>query len=281
MLRTMFNVRRYFDKILGVFFELGANAEAVDDEGNTLLHSAAGEYNVEMVRQLLQNGANALSKNNKGQTPLDLAFIHAESFVIENLAVISDLLIEAGAPVTDEMRVAVTRIGVEFEFHRDGYAQESVAAADTALTKLYKIFKVPPVPQRTVHDGVSPITAKPGTWKEQFTELTGLLIPSGGPAKTVQGEVIRIAGRILDEIERNGGVNWDNDYRTMLDALIEHFSSGAALNTTLLNEAAIIANDVRQSGEPDNRLSRMCELAVMWVSANPRPVLLEKPNYKR
>jgi len=71
---------------------------------------------------------------------LGLAFDHAESFVIEKLAAISDLLIEAGAPVTDEMRVVVTRIGEEFEFHRDGYAQESVAEADTAMNKLYQMF---------------------------------------------------------------------------------------------------------------------------------------------
>jgi len=58
----MFNVRRYYDRFLGVFLELGANAETADDEGNTPLHSAAGEYNVEAVRQLLRRGANVFSK---------------------------------------------------------------------------------------------------------------------------------------------------------------------------------------------------------------------------
>lgn len=93
-----------------------------------------------------------------------------------------------------------------------------------ASDALYTLFDVPPVPRRTLHDGKSPIAAKPGRWEDQHQELWELLVPSSGPAATVQGEVIRISGRINDEIERNGGVNWDGDYRKMADAFLDHLS---------------------------------------------------------
>ena len=132
-----------------------------------------------------------------------------------------------------------------------------------------------------MHDGVSPITVSSKKWEDQYGELWDLLIPSGGSAKTVQGEVIRITGRVRDEIYRNGGANWDRYYKKMLDALILHFGSGVPLSGPLLNEAAAIAKEIRRSGDGDEELSRLCELAVVWVLENPTPVLLKKPDYNR
>ena len=62
------------------------------------------------------------------------------------------------------------------------------------------------------------------------------LIPSSGAAKTVQGEVIRIPGRVRDELDRNGGVNWDRDYRKMLQALPQYLSLGIPLSDQELAE---------------------------------------------
>ena len=56
--------------------------------------------------------------------------------------------------------------------------------------------QVKPVAKRITHDGVSPILVKEGSWEEQYEELWSFLIPSSGAAKTVQGEVIRIPGRV-------------------------------------------------------------------------------------
>ena len=62
------------------------------------------------------------------------------------------------------------------------------------------------------------------------------LIPSSGAAKTVQGEVIRIPGRVRDELDRNGGANWDRDYRKMLQALPQYLSLGSSLSEQELAE---------------------------------------------
>ena len=67
---------------------------------------------------------------------------------------------------------------------------------EAGLERLYALFDVKPAPKRKVHDGVSPIIVEDGPWQKQYDELWEMLIPSSGPAKTVQGEVIRITGRV-------------------------------------------------------------------------------------
>lgn len=64
---------------------------------------------------------------------------------------------------------------------------------------------------------------------EQFDTLWKLLVPSRGKANSVQGEVVRIAGIIQDEIHRNGGINWSNEYRKQLVTFEQFLSSGNML----------------------------------------------------
>lgn len=264
---------------IDVFLELGADINAMDKYGNTPLHFAAGNsFNPERVRKLMEKGANALAKDARGDTPLAYALNRARGGSIVNLVVISKILLEAGTHVTDDMKKAVTRIGEDYEFHRETF---NSSTADAALLELYQIYDVDPVKKRILHDGVSPIIVSDGDWKKQYAVLWDALIPSKGAAKTVQGEVIRITGRVRDEIYRNGGGNWDSGYKKMLDALLVHFASGISLDETLLNEAASIIREVRQTGYGDEGLSRLCELAVQWVVSNQNPMPLEKPSYNK
>jgi hypothetical protein len=180
--------------------------------------------------------------------------------------------------ISPEMRGFVQRIGTDFEFHRSNFNPESVDATSAALEKLYVLFGVPPVPRRVMHDGAAPIVAKAATWEAQHHELWEQLVPSAGAARTVQGEVIRISGRIANEIDGNGGINWDADFRLMADALLTHLGSGKPLATAELREAATIVGEVkRKFGDAQ----RLCQLAVEWVALNPVPVALPAPAYKR
>ena len=156
--------------------------------------------------------------------------------------------------------------------------RQAVDAASEALHKLYALFDVPPVPLRTVHDGNSPITATAVRWEERYQELWKLLVPSSGAAATVQGEVIRISGRISDELERNGGANWDGDYKKMADTFLEYVGSARPLSALELDEARDLISAVKhQRGDPTS----MCKLAVDWVALNPEPIKLPAPAYKR
>jgi hypothetical protein len=257
---------------------LGADPHAKDNSGGTPLHSACDSHNAESARLLLEHGARIDEPNAKGLTPLELALRSCANIDIEATVDLSELLLKSGAKRTPRMKEFVTKIGQNFEFHRSGFDPDSVDSTSSALHKLYGIFEVAPVPIRQMHDGKSPIRPKSNTWQKQHQELWELLVPSGGQAETVQGEVIRITGRITDEMERNGGANWDNDYEKMADTFLRLTGGGAGLSPGELNEVRSIVKTLKEGYA---ETSRMAELAVKWVIQNPDPVHLAKQAYER
>jgi hypothetical protein len=263
---------------INVLLELGADVNNAGSSIGTPLHAASHSHNATHARLLLQHGAHADQRNKEQLTPLELALRVCTNIDIENMVELAKVLLEAGAEMTPPMKGFVEEIGKRFEFHREGFAPERVNAVSHALDELYQIFRVPPVPRRQIHDGNSPVTVKAKTWQAQHEELWNLLVPSQGPAATVQGEVIRISGRIADEMERNGGTNWDADYKRMTDAFLEHVQGGKPLSPSDLAEAAAIVAEVKcESGDT----ARMAELAVRWVMQNPDTVKLKPPSYRR
>jgi ankyrin repeat protein len=265
-----------------LLLELGADIEKPDRYGSRPLHNAANYGRTDTVRLLIARGAYIHAEKDNGQTPLASALAACRNINIPEMAEIAAMLLDAGAKVTPAMVKSVKRIGEEFEFHRENFNKDYLAETDAGLTRLYSLFEVEPIARRKMHDGVSPIHVADGSWRKQYGELWDLLIPSGGASETVQGEVVRITGRVRDELYRNGGANWDRDYRKMLDALLKHFASGAALSESELAEARKLASSIRAKGDDDDSVTdRLCELAVVWVSANPNPVPLCKPDYDR
>jgi ankyrin repeat protein len=265
-----------------LFIELGADVNAKAKYGDTPLHFAADYGTADSVKLLLEHGAALEVKDDSGQTPLAYCLARCNNIKIAKIAETAETLLNAGAKVTPDMKESVRRVGKEFEFHRDNFNTEYLAETDAGLAKLYALFGVEPVFKRCVHDGVSPITVSSQGWQKQHHELWGFLVPSQGAAKTVQGEVIRITGRVSDELYRNGGANWNADYRKMLNALIKHFASGAPLPQEELTEAKETAASIRAKGDDEDAvIDRLCELAVRWVLQNPNPVPLEKPDYNR
>jgi hypothetical protein len=261
-----------------VLLELGADVNQGENMRGTPLHSAAESYNAPSARLLLQHGAHVDAVDHEGRTPLAHALRSCSNSRISDMAMLAEVLLEAGAQRTSEMKAFVARIGTDFEFHRSGFNPDFLEATSSALDKLYVLFDAPPVPRRIQHDGKSPIVARSARRQDQHKELWDLLVPSSGAASTVQGEVVRIAGRIHDEIQRNGGGNWDLAYRKMAEAFLVHIGSGAPLDKSLLDEASQIVAEL-ESTNVDT--SRLCELAVAWVALNPAPQKLPPPNYRR
>lgn len=263
---------------LAVLIELGADVNAGEGGRGTPLHNAAGSGHVDNAGVLLAHGARVDALDRSGHTPLEHALIRCSNAQIAQVAKLADLLLEAGAAKTQAAAEAVTRIGTNFEFHRAGFNPEYLQETDAGLQRLYALFDVPPVPRRAMHDGKTPIVATAARWEERHQELWELLVPSSGPAETVQGEVIRISGRIARELDGNGGVNWDAQYRRMADAWLAHVGSGKPLPAVELAEASALIADIRKrQGEPQ----RMCALGVAWVALNPRPARLPTPDYDR
>jgi hypothetical protein len=260
-----------------ILIDLGADIHSVNAYVNTPLHEAADAHNVENATLLIQSGANVHALNAEQLTPLEIALRGCSNIDIEKTAALSQVLMAAGAHQTAKMKDFVEKIGQTFEFHRDGFNPESIEATDDALAKLYTIFQVTPVAQRQVHNGESAITVKETTWQKQHQELWELLVPSTGHAATVQGEVIRIPGRIMDELDRNGGANWNKDYKNMAATFIQFIGSAEPLSTSDMNEMTVLVASLSKNSEgPD----RMVELAVKWALLNPNPIKISALKYK-
>ncbi len=265
-----------------LLFELGADIEKPDRYGNRPLHTAASFFRVDTVRFLVGKGANIHVENDMKQTPLESSLAVCRNADISKMAEISTILLEAGAKITSDMMESFKRIGEEFEFHRDNFNKNYLSEADAGFKKLYTLFEVTPIAKRQMHDGVSPIIMTDESWEKQYEALWQLLVPSSGAAQTVQGEVVRITGRIRDELYRNGSANWDKNYRKMLDALLVHFASDTPLSEYELNETKKLTSSIHAKGDDNEQTTnRLCELAVLWVSKNSNPISLNKPKYDR
>ena len=268
--------------IVKLLLELGADIGKPNTYGETPLHVAAEFFHPKTVKLLIDKGADVNAKNDMGRTPLASVLMVCGGIYIAQTAEIASMLLDAGAKKTSAMKEKVENIGKDFEFHREGINPDYLEAADQGLEKLYSLFDVKPVAKRITHDGVSPIKLVEGSWEEQYEQLWSFLIPSSGAAKTVQGEVIRIPGRVRDELDRNGGVNWDRDYRKMLQALPQYLSLGIPLSDQELAETKeLIAQVYGKDFDDEPRLDRLCQLAIAWIKQNPEPLLLEKTSYKR
>ena len=68
-----------------LLLDLGANINAVDNDGNNCLHYAVNSNNITLVKKLLVRGADKTIRNNRNQLPLDLA-------ILNNSKTITDIL---------------------------------------------------------------------------------------------------------------------------------------------------------------------------------------------
>ena len=271
-------LQRYPGCHFEVLLDLGADINAGENGRGTPLHRAARPCNIDNATILIRRGAKIDALDNNRHTPLKTALVHSNNAVVENLLPLAQLLIDAGARVTPDMADDVKRIGERFEFIRAAYNPAFLPAADAALTGLYELFGGAPVARRQMHDGISPIAPPAGDPAEQFETLWEMLVPAMGAAQTVQGEVIRLAGKIADEIDRNGGVNWDRAYRNMANHLVLHLQSGTAVSDAALTAAQTIIADLPDHSDDAGSLGLY---ALEWVLKNPLPVPLPKPPYDR
>ena len=261
---------------VALLLEKGADIEAQDKYKNTPLHFA--EYNAEAAQLLIEKGADIKAKDDRGYNPMECMLSRLRNAYIEKAAKVAEVYLKAGLKPTKFAKEQVTRIGEDFEFHRQGFNPEYLEQTDSALQQLYKLFDVPPVPCRIQHDGKSAIVLTGDTWEKRYEQAWELLVPSSGRASTVQGEVVRIAGRVNDELLRNAMGNWDKEYRKMLTAMSGYLQQGNALSEKELAEVADIQKHILE--DDGTGTQRLCELATAWVVQNPKPMALEKVNYK-
>ncbi|MEP2059806.1 MAG: ankyrin repeat domain-containing protein [Maribacter litoralis] len=257
--------------------KLGADINLSDGKIGNALHTAAFSHNIGNCKILLDAGIPVDVISESGLTALEISLSQCNNIDILKMVEISHIFLAAGAKKTSKMQTSVKKIGKRFEFHREGFNKETVEQYSQALDELYLLFEVTPVQKRVLHDSTSTITVNTKTWEKQHQELWELLVPSSGPAETIQGEVIRISGKISDEIERNGGGNWSSNHNKMNKAYLEFVGNGKSLSISELEEVKLLIKDMKQFNEDTDI---MCELAVKWVLNNPDPLELGSVEYE-
>ena len=261
---------------VALLLDKGADIESKAAYDRTPLFAAA--YHPEVTALLIAKGANVKAKDDMKHNPMEAMLYAVQSIDISKAAKTAELYLKAGLKPTKFAKEQITRIGEDFEFHRQGFNPEYLEETDTALQQLYKLFDVPPVPRRIQHDGKSPIVLTGETWEKRYEQAWELLVPSSGRASTVQGEVVRIAGRVNDELLRNAMGNWNKEYQKMLNAISGYLQQGNPLSECELTEVVDIQKHILEDDGTGSH--RLCELATLWVAKNPEPIALEKVNYK-
>lgn len=230
---------------------------------------------------LLKYGEDACAKMYPGKGVLGLVLNNWDTKKIIRAVKCLELLIDAGVEIEDGMKDRVIEICKDFDrckdsiYTRDGNPQP----LEDAVTRMCELFGVER-PASVVHDGKSLITVISTDWREQHAELWEMLVPGQGKCKTVQGEVVRIGGRINDEIFNQGGAHWDAEFRKMLNALKNYYVMGNIPDEDEHQEALALIKSIGKNSDGDDVL-RLCEINIHWVLANPEPIALGEVNYKR
>ncbi len=268
----------------------GADIEAKYQDRHTPLQYAALHLRPRCLEALIKHGAdvNAKMKNTYPDSSYKMSDEECEkkypgkgilALLLNNFddveAVITveclEILINAGAEIEDGLKERVIEICTE------NYATKG--SIGKALTRMCKLFGVKR-PKSIVHDGTSPIAVTATDWREQHAELWKMLVPPQGKCKTVQGETVRICGKINDEIFNQGGAHWDAEFRKMLNALKKYYEMGTIPDEAEYKEALGLIKTIGKNSDGEDVL-RLCEINIHWVLANPEPIELGEVNYKR
>lgn len=249
-----------------VLLECGADIEAGKYPP---LFMAAMSHQPEAIALLLENGADLHSecRLGLGRTAFKEAVATADTGAISRVLESIEVLLDAGSKIDDEAREEFTKFGRRYN-RMSGKARDEY---QPVMDRLYERIGAERPDVITPHDGHSDIIVpEDKSTNGQFKYLWNYLVPGGGAAATVQGEVIRIVGRLGYEALEMGYVNWDEDFVQMTDFWLE--TVGAAEN-------AMSVVKRRKAGEAD--IDALTEAAVAWVAEHPKPIELGEVSYQR
>lgn len=258
-----------------VLLQNGANANYTNEYGNSILHFAETPA---LIKLLLAHGANPTAKNKRGQTPFDSLLDHAP---LAHTIACAQIYIQAGMEITEQQREQAAWQRDHYDEHMARFEVPHSPEGYAALRQLCELFGVSPEPVREETpppDLATLIVLTGSTLWDQYTNGWDPLVPPAGADATVQGEIIRISGRIRDELLRNAMGNWGREHRKMLNAFPRYAKLGSPLAAAQLAEIAAIQKGILD--DDGTRSQRLCELAAQWVAQNPTPIALGETTYK-
>jgi hypothetical protein len=263
-----------------VLLEHGADPNATGS--SSPLAAAVERMNLELVHVLLDAGADPLRVIEGGwgpRTALDRLMARFNGFEATKALEVVQILVGRGATISGETPTYMrsTMSTLQGALARGHGSAEDLAA----LMTIFELLGVEPTEPPRMLAADEPITTTRDGWEAQYSELWTMLVPPGGSAESVQGEVVRIAGRVGYEILTNGGGNWDGDFDRMLVAFGEHVRSGGALDEPSLARVDSALRSLRGGRFDKAAVDALTEESVRWVLRNPDRVPLSAPAYRR
>jgi hypothetical protein len=237
----------------------------------------------DIVEVLIRYGADVNVPNKKfcGITPLDVLLKTTQYERMPEIYAIAEMLLANKATSKGNPQKLVEQIGQGFEFRKSSMDTDKLAECELAMEKLYKLFSVEPVKKIVKHDGISQIKVTEKDNKKAFEELWESLVPSKGKCETVQGEMIRIAGKLGHWLEEYSGDKrrWKTNCAKMLEALPKYYAMGKPLPPKKASEFEILVSEINYDSDPEDE-EPLRELVVDWVRKNPDPIKLGEVSYK-
>lgn len=264
---------------------LGAEVDAEDHEGGTPLVMACEYHRSDAVEMLLAAGADPNHQSHplmvEAEDPLSVCLLREDNFGLASTVEIVEILLAAGAVPTEAAVEPLRRLGHDVE--------RAAAASPTGgdperrrlVQRLYEVFGVEPVAPIHRHDGTSDIVVPDGEPSAQYRALWDSLVPDWGEAPTLQGEAVRLVGRLGHEVLDNGGGNWDRSFKAMTRQLGDVLGRGHALPPVDLAEALSVLDERHTGWAEPERVDVLTALVVEWVRLNPTAVPNDLPGTGR
>lgn len=124
-----------------------------------------------------------------------------------------------------------------------------------------------------------------GRYDKEYEELWSRLVPKSGPAQTVQGELVRVIGKLASECYRNGNGNWDMGFRMFTNFLYKYLRDPAVFSPPIIKQIEQDISEIRAVGSGAKRLvykeeedtyDRVTDRVVEWCQHYSQPIKLTK-----
>jgi polyhydroxyalkanoate synthesis regulator phasin len=86
-------------------------------------------------------------------------------------------------------------------------------------------------------------------YTKELTYIEETLVPNSGQADSLQGELLRQLWKLVDEAQRNGNMNWDEDFEYFTEFLKEKLVESDAVGEAKKAELAEILDKIKEAGQ--------------------------------
>ena len=262
-----------------VLIERGADINARNTSGKTPLFEVVKSYSVVDVERMILWGADpcvTASLRNLGEVTLVEYLLDKSNFVdTPRVLAIVRVLRSFGAPAGERVvRMLQSKDRECYRFSTHGLPPNITRAEfDDAAASLRKLCALFGVEQREVKPALKVgerldlDSSVPPLY--QYGDLWDRLVPDSGQCETLQGEVIRIVGRISYEVCGEGRQKRGRSLRVLLNEYIRLVSSLQSLPPDELSRAKAAVVSLMRRNADMKSVDEIAELAVEWVRLNP------------